>query len=94
LARGFRSRGASVVALDRSLLAGLGDVQSFWYDVVYSHEDWRGRIRACNGVLALRDSVRIAAFDKALRERLVAEFPDPMTIPHRVFVISGTKPSV
>ena len=76
-------------------IGGMGDVQSFSYDepVVYSHEDWRGRIRACNGVLALRDSARIAAFDEALRQRLAAEFPDPLTIPHRIFVISGTKPS-
>ena len=37
----------------RPHLAGFGDVQSFHYDedVVYTHEEWRGRIRACNGFL-------------------------------------------
>lgn len=70
--------------------AGFRDVRSTWWDepVRYSHEAWRGRIRACNGVIALRDSERIAAFDAELGRRLVS-FPDPVTVPHRVFVLRG-----
>lgn len=75
--------------------AGFEDIRSFYYDelVPFSHEQWRGRIRACNGVLALRTEDRIAAYDRRLAALLEAEFPSqPLLIPHRVFVIFGRKP--
>jgi SAM-dependent methyltransferase len=74
--------------------AGFTGVASFQYDepVSYSHADWRGRIRACNGVLALRDPERIDRFDADHAALLRAEFPDPVEVPHRVFVIRGRAP--
>ena len=73
--------------------AGFSRIESsFWdEDVAYSHEAWRGRIRACNGVIALADPARIAAFDAELARRLAARWDDPLTVPHRVFVLSGTR---
>lgn len=72
--------------------AGFSQMESsFWdVDVVYSHEDWRGRMRACNGVIALGDPARIAAFDAELAHRLAACGEDPLVVPHRVFVLSGS----
>ncbi|MBI2361922.1 MAG: methyltransferase domain-containing protein, partial [Elusimicrobia bacterium] len=75
--------------------AGFEDIRSFYYDedVPFTHEGWRGRIRACNGVLALQAKDSIAAFDRELEAMLKSEFPsEPLLIPHRVFVISGRKP--
>lgn len=73
---------------------GFLDVESRdWVEAVsYTHEAWRGRIRACNGVLALGDPARIAAFDLALAGLLAARHADPIVVAHRVFVLSGTAP--
>ena len=48
--------------------AGFEDVLEDEYDeiVAFSHEGWRGRIRACNGVLALGSEDKIEEFDRAL----------------------------
>jgi hypothetical protein len=69
----------------------LAAITSFWYDepVIYTHEQWRGRIRACNGVIAIRDEGRIAAFDQALARLLEDRFGDPLEVVHRVFVMSA-----
>ncbi|MBI3267473.1 MAG: class I SAM-dependent methyltransferase [Planctomycetes bacterium] len=66
--------------------AGFRQIESFAYDetVLYERSAWRGRMRACNGVLALRDDARIRAFDADLAALLAAEFADPLVIPHRV----------
>ncbi|MBI2893067.1 MAG: class I SAM-dependent methyltransferase [Deltaproteobacteria bacterium] len=73
--------------------AGLDEIESVdWVeDVVYTHESWRGRMRANNGVLALGDPARIAAFDAELGRLLARRFPDPLIIPHRVFVLSAKR---
>lgn len=73
--------------------AGFERLESFFWDeeVRYDHEGWRGRFRACNGVLALRDPARIEAFDRALAQ-LLAGWPAELSIPHRVFVLSGVRP--
>lgn len=76
-------------------LGAFDDVRSWYYDedVPFTHEGWRGRIRACNGVLALGDPARRQAFDQELACLLEEEFPsEPMRIPHRVFAIRGRKP--
>ena len=57
--------------------------------VTYSHAAWRGRIRACNGVIALRDPARIASFDAAHAALLASSFPDPMVVPHRVWFVAA-----
>lgn len=75
--------------------AGFQNIQSFFYDEdsLYTHEEWRGRIRACNGVLALQDEARIRKFDIALSETLQRFFPrEPLRVPHRAFAIQGYKP--
>ncbi|MGI9259554.1 MAG: class I SAM-dependent methyltransferase [Gammaproteobacteria bacterium] len=69
--------------------AGLGDLESFSYDVdvPYSPEAWRGRIRASAGVVALSED-EIADFDRALAEILSVQFPsEVLKVPHRVFAI-------
>ena len=71
------------------------DIESFSFDVpvVYSHEQWRGRIRASAGVGGSLDPGKVAQFDAALGERLTADYPaDPLTIPHRCFAILATRP--
>jgi len=70
---------------------GFRDVESFSYveSVVFTHEGWRGRIRACNGVGAALSPGAVGAFDRDLAALLAAEFPEPLAVPHRVFVATG-----
>lgn len=74
--------------------AGVADVESFWYDEVleYDHAAWRGRIRACNGVMAIADAEARAEVDRRLGDVLAARFPGTLAIPHRVFAIFGRAP--
>lgn len=75
--------------------AGFSNINDYYYDekVPYTHEEWRGRIRACNGVLALKDDLKMKIFDQSLEKLLKAEFPaEPLQVPHRTFVIQGQKP--
>lgn len=68
-------------------------VETFEFElpVTFSHEGWRGRFRACNGVLALAPE-KMDAFDSELRRLLESRFPEPIVARHRVFAIVGTKP--
>lgn len=72
--------------------AGFLDVETFEFDVTvsFTHEGWRGRFRACNGVLALPPE-RLAAFDGELQALLDARFPEPVDSRHRVFGVVGTR---
>jgi SAM-dependent methyltransferase len=75
--------------------AGFRDLQSFSYDVdvPYTHEAWRGRIRASAGVGASLSADKVDAFDRALAALLRERFPaDPVAVPHRVFAIVGRAP--
>jgi SAM-dependent methyltransferase len=75
--------------------AGLVDLDSWWYDepMTYDHASWRGRMRACNGVLAVVDPAERAVVDREIGEMLTARFPDePLVVPHRVFVLRATRP--
>lgn len=75
--------------------AGLDDIRTFSFDVAvpYSHEDWRGRIRASAGVGASLDPANVARFDAELGEVLAARFPaNPMRVPHRVWAVSAVAP--
>jgi SAM-dependent methyltransferase len=70
--------------------AGFTDIETFSYDTpaVYSHEAWRGRVRACAGVAASLPPDRVARFDADLRALLAERFPDdPLVIPHRVWAL-------
>lgn len=74
--------------------AGFVDIETFSFDlpVSYSHEYWRGRMRACGGVTATLPPEKVAAFDAALAEMLRQKFPeDPLSVPHRVFAVVCAK---
>ena len=67
---------------------------SFDVDVVYSHEDWRGRVRACAGITAGMGTERAALLDQELEACLMRDFPEALlVIPHRVFLVWGKKPA-
>jgi ubiquinone/menaquinone biosynthesis C-methylase UbiE len=70
--------------------AGFAEIESFTFDTFpeYSHEAWRGRIRASAGVGASLPPDRVAAFDAELADVLRARFPeDPLRIHHRTFAL-------
>jgi len=71
-------------------LAGFGDIETFSFDIAvpYTHEDWRGRIRASAGVGASLAPEAVARFDSALAALLAERFPDdPLAVPHRCFAL-------
>lgn len=70
--------------------AGFRDIETFSFDVhvSYSHETWRGRIRASAGVAASLTPEQVARFDTELQRLLQERFPvDPLSVHHRVFVV-------
>ncbi|HEY1602159.1 MAG TPA: methyltransferase domain-containing protein [Pirellulales bacterium] len=70
--------------------AGFTEIETFSFDhmVPYSHEGWRGRIRASAGVAATLSEIDVIRFDQELAQLLAEQFPqDPLTIPHRVYAI-------
>ena len=63
------------------------------YDIPYSQEAWRGRIRASAGVSASLAADAVAAFDAEHAAMLARDFrDDPMQVPHRVVATWGRKP--
>lgn len=75
--------------------AGFEHIESATYDEwpVYSHEAWRGRIRASAGVAASLDATAVAAFDAQLANLLQRDFPaDPLPVHHRVFIATAHAP--
>ncbi len=71
---------------------GFSDIRSFSYQEAasYSHEAWRGRIRASAGGSLSKENV--VAFDEAHKQMLKTHFPkEQLSIPHQVFVIHGRK---
>ncbi len=71
-------------------VAGFRDIETFSVDldVPYSHEAWRGRIRASAGMGASLSPDRVAQFDRALESMLRERFPDdPLKAFHRLFAI-------
>jgi SAM-dependent methyltransferase len=75
--------------------AGFEAIESFSFDteVSYSHEAWRGRIRASAGVGGSLPEERVAAFDRALASLLAADFPEqPLQVPHRAFAAIARAP--
>jgi ubiquinone/menaquinone biosynthesis C-methylase UbiE len=75
-------------------IAGFSGIETFSFDVgiPYTHEGWRGRIRASAGVAAALPAVRVAQFDADLADLLANEFPeDPLIVPHRVWALVATR---
>jgi SAM-dependent methyltransferase len=71
-------------------VAGFLDIETFSFDTdpLYSHEAWRGRIRASAGVAASLSPEQVVRFDDDLRDMLAQRFPnDPQGVPHRVFAV-------
>jgi hypothetical protein len=67
---------------------------SFDVDVSYSHEAWRGRIRASAGVAASLPPDAVANFDTELAALLDEDYPDePLAIPHRVWALVARAPT-
>jgi len=75
--------------------AGFQRFESFSFDeeTPYTHEAWRGRIRASAGIGASSMSPeRIEQFDADLARILAEKFPEPMTVPHRIYAVIGRAP--
>lgn len=75
--------------------AGFTDLESFTFDefTPYSHEAWRGRIRASAGVAASLPPAQVARFDSALQRLLAEKFPqDPLGVHHRIFALIARAP--
>jgi SAM-dependent methyltransferase len=71
-------------------IAGFRDIETFSFDVMtpYSHEAWRGRIRASAGVGGTLAPAQVDAFDRDLAAALNHRFPaDPMEVHHRAFAL-------
>ena len=82
--------GLHAYELADAAIAGFGAIETFSFDVdaPYSHEAWRGRIRASAGIGASLAADGIAAFGLAHAALLAAEFPeDPLAVPHRCFAV-------
>jgi len=66
---------------------------SFDLDVPYSHEAWRGRIRASAAIGAVLDEAKVKRFDAELAGMLASRHPqEPLAVPHRVWALSAVAP--
>jgi SAM-dependent methyltransferase len=75
--------------------AGFVRLESFSFDVdvSYTHERWRGRVRASAKVGGSLPRDKVARFDETFAKLLSERFPqDPLSIPHRVFALFATRP--
>ena len=70
-------------------LTGAGFERPSTFDFIvntpFTHEAWRGRFRACHGVLTLPPDA-VGAFDSELAA-LLETYPEPVLVPHRIFGI-------
>ena len=66
---------------------------SFDVDVAYTHEAWRGRIRASAGIGASLLPQAVARFDADLDAALREGWPaEPLPVPHRVWALKAQWP--
>jgi len=75
--------------------ANFGGIETFSFDVdvSYSHEAWRGRIRASAGVAASLAPAAVERFDEQHAAMLRQRFPaDPLCVPHRVWALLAKSP--
>jgi len=74
--------------------AGFRSIESFSVDIdiPYSHEGWRGRMRASAGIAASLAPDQVQAFDAELAAMLAQDFPgQPMQVAHCVSAAFGRK---
>ena len=72
--------------------AGIGDIETFSYDVhvPYTREGWRGRIRASAGVGASLSPAAVQTFDAELASLLERSFnTELLQVHHRLFTVIG-----
>lgn len=70
-------------------MVGFHEIETFSFDVAmtYTHEAWRGRIRASAGVIDMPPEI-VIQFDSTMKDMLWMHHPqDPMTVPHRVWAL-------
>jgi SAM-dependent methyltransferase len=75
--------------------AGFTEIETFSFDVTvsYSHEAWRGRVRASASVRATMSPDMVARFDESLRQTLATDHEsDPLELPHCVWVMHARAP--
>jgi len=73
---------------------GFRDIETFSFDlsIPYTHEAWRGRIRASAGVAASLAEDAVARFDREHAAMLKRRFKtEPLQVPHRVWVAVAMK---
>jgi SAM-dependent methyltransferase len=64
----------------------------FDHDQPMTHDAWRGRLRTCNGVgSGGMDEATVAKFDADVAALLAEHYPEPLSIPHRVFCVVAEK---
>lgn len=88
--RGSGGTGLHPAWLRDVAIAGFQNIETFSFDATpfYTHEAWRGRIRASAGVAASLPPAQVAKFDTDLDHLLKQQFPDePLDAPHRVFAV-------
>ncbi|MDZ8050044.1 MAG: class I SAM-dependent methyltransferase [Aulosira sp. ZfuVER01] len=74
---------------------GFREIQTFSYDVFvpYTHENWRGRIRASAGVGASITPEQVEVFDQELATLLQEKYPTPiLQVHHRVWAAIAKLP--
>ena len=67
---------------------GFESIGSFNYeeDILYTHESWRGRMRAYAGIGGSLPISKVQEFDIEFAQRLKLDFPEePMRIPHKIW---------
>jgi ubiquinone/menaquinone biosynthesis C-methylase UbiE len=75
--------------------AGFGTLQTRSFDewIPYTHQAWRGRVRASAGIAASLTAAEVAAFDTALGDAMRQDFPaDRLSVHHRIFTLIGQNP--
>jgi len=75
---------------------GFVDIETFSFDInlIYTHEAWRGRIRASAGISASLSDEAVQQFDDAMNVMLAQDFPDnPLQVHHRVWTVIARKPN-
>lgn len=83
-------------ALSDVRTAGFLEIETFSFDVVvsFTHESWRGRVRASAGVQATLEPHEVARFDENLRGLLAENHRDePLLLPHCVWALTCRAPS-
>ncbi|HET6157743.1 MAG TPA: methyltransferase domain-containing protein [Dongiaceae bacterium] len=75
-------------------VAGFQSIETFSVDLAipYSHEAWRGRMRASAPISGSLGAEAVQAFDAELAAMLARDFPDqPVPVAHCLFAIFGRK---